>query len=368
MKLEDFILQQIQYLANPLSELPKSVAAFGVTPKRFESLFSRSNAIFQKIKTVLEKNRQRELDKLREEYLKPKYPFQTERDEIADKYQELINKYKDRPELLTEIHEWQIQALSPYYVDSSNLDNYINHIRTPLNERVTRFELIDFNLREIRNARKRMAEIRDDYDIEDERDEYRIPPEVKEEYNYVCSYNWKLLTAPYVFVHKLDGFDNENLSLEFVLDNFPNTKNGLNLFKWGVVCFEPSHKYWASRVTEELKETIYTQFRIFDDRVNITPIENRLKEELDIRKIKYEFQYPYKGYVLDFLIEANGKRLNVECDGKEYHSSPKAVEHDRVRNNVMASNNIFVLRFSGSEIWNDVKSCVDLIEDALKTQ
>lgn len=366
MKLEDFILQQIQYLASPLSELPESIVAFGVTPKRFESLFSVSNATFQKIKRVLEKNRRTELSKLREEYLNPKYPFQTERDEIADKYQGLINRYKDRPELLAEIREWQIQALSPYYVDSSNLEKYINSIRTPLNERVTRFELIDFNLCEIRKARKRMSELRDEYDIQDERDEYRIPTELKEEYDYVCSYNWKLLTAPYVFVHQLDGFDNGNLSLEFVLDNFPNTKTGLNLFKWGVVCFEPSHKYWARRASEELKETIYTNFRIFDDAVNITPIENRLKEELDNRKIKYAFQYPYKGYLLDFLLEANGKRLNVECDGKEYHSSSEAVEHDRIRNNVMAANNIYVLRFSGSEIWKDVKSCVDLIENALQ--
>jgi hypothetical protein len=120
MKLESFIQQQIQYLASPSSDLPKSIAAFGVTPRLFETLFSKSNAMFQKIKTVLEKNRQRELNNLREEYTKPRFPLQTVRDEIADKYQNLINRYRDRPELIEEICEWQVQALSPPYVDMSS--------------------------------------------------------------------------------------------------------------------------------------------------------------------------------------------------------------------------------------------------------
>jgi very-short-patch-repair endonuclease len=365
MKLEDFILQQIHYLASPTSDLPKSIAAFGVTPKRFESLFTKSDALFKKIKAVLEKNRRRELNKLQEEYSTLSYSMQEERNEVANKYQNLINNYRDRPELLAEICEWETEALSPYETYIKNQRNRIKHIQTPLRERVENFELVDFNFNELRKARKRIAEIYDEYGIDDQYSYNAAPFEIREEFNSLSHYNRRLLTASYAFVHELDELDDGNLSFEFALRGF-TSNSGLISINWGAIFFEPNHKYWANQASEELKEIIYTKFTIFDDAVNITPIENRLKDELDSRNIKYEFQYPYKGYILDFFIEANGRCINVECDGKDYHSSPTAVEHDRIRNNVMAANSIYVLRFSGSEIWKNVKSCVDLIEEALK--
>lgn len=361
IKLEDYILQQIQYLASPSSDLPKSIAAFGITPKRFESLLNKSDTLFKKIKSVLDKNRQRELQQLQDEYFIISSPFREEWNEIANKYQNLINNYKDRPGLLAEICEWETQALSPYENYARNLRNNIKYISTPLKERVENFELVDFNLHEFHQARRRMVELRDEYDIYDEYSLRQVSPEIQEEFNNVSFYNHRLLIASYVFIHELKGHNNDSLSLEYILSN-----SGLGFIKWCVVCFEPNHKFWVNQASDELKEIIYTNFTIFDDAINITPIENRLKDELETRKIKYKFQYPFKGYILDFFIEANGKQINVECDGKEYHSSPDAVEHDRIRNNVMAANNMYVLRFSGSEIWNDVKSCVDLIEMSLK--
>lgn len=361
MKLEDYILQQIQYLASPSSDLPKSIAAFGITPKRFKSLFKKSDALFKKIKSVLDKNRQRELQKLQDEHFIINSPLQEEWNEIANKYQNLINNYRDRPELLAEICEWETQALSPYENHARNLRNSIKYMSTHLKERVESFELVDFNLHELHQVRKRMVELRDEYDIYDEYSLRQESHEIQEEFNNVSFYNHRLLTASYLFIHELKGLNDDDLSLEYILSN-----NGLGFIKWCVVCFEPNHKFWANQASDELKEIIYTNFTIFDDAINITPIENRLKDELETRKINYKSQYPFKGYILDFFIEANGKQIDVECDGKEYHSSPDAVEHDRIRNNVMAANNMYVLRFSGSEIWNDVKSCVDLIEMSLK--
>lgn len=365
MELEKFLLQQIQYLASPASDLPKPIAAFGVTPKKFELLFKKSDSLFKKIKKVLDKNRRRELKKLEDEHLGLGYPMQEQRDEIANKYENLIKNYGDRPELLEEIIEWRSEALSPYTRYIANQRNYINRMSTPLRDRAERFELIDFNLREFHNARKRMVELRDEYGIEDEYSLEDAPFEIQNEYNFVSGYNHKLIIAPYVLIHNLDNLNSDPISLEYLLKEF-NSSSGISFIKWGGVFFEPNHKFWAEQASDELKTLIYTKFTIYDDAVNITPIENRLKEELEERNINYKFQYPFKGYVLDFLIEANGRCLDVECDGKEFHSSVQAVEHDRIRNNVMAANNIYVLRFSGTEIWKDVRACVDLIENSLK--
>jgi hypothetical protein len=55
-----------------------------------------------------------------------------------------------------------------------------------------------------------------------------------------------------------------------------------------------------------------------------------------------------------FWSPANPKfRLVVECDGFDYHSDKKAFTKDRQRDRAMFSKGLEVLRFSGSEIYND---------------
>lgn len=360
-------LEEILYLASPTGDIPRPIALFGVTPNRAQQLHQSFSNQFARIGGVLGKNRDRELEALRSEYSFRSAPLVEERNRLFDKYQDLIWTYRDRPDVTHELAAWRKDALGPINARITSVEASIENMPTPLRVRLDRFELAHVILSELRAVRKRLREINEEYGLQDDPYylEYGLPSEVRKELDECVNLNLKALTAPYVFMSDLDGFDDSDLSLEFVLENFG--KNSLGLFRWGILAFEPSHNYWAAKANPRIKELVYSGFRLIEDGLDLSPIENRLKEELESRCIAFHFQHPFKGYVLDFLIERDGKRINVECDGRDYHSSAEAVNHDRIRNNVMASNGIFVLRFSGSEIWKDVSRCVDLIEDALNS-
>ena len=76
-------------------------------------------------------------------------------------------------------------------------------------------------------------------------------------------------------------------------------------------------------------------------------------------------QYPYLGYYLDFAIIKDGIRLNIECDGKDSHSSPEQKAHDRKRNRVLRRSGWDVVRFSGKQINGNVYSCVEKVKKIL---
>lgn len=57
-----------------------------------------------------------------------------------------------------------------------------------------------------------------------------------------------------------------------------------------------------------------------------------------------------------FLVQHEGKRhfVVVECDGHDYHERTKEqASHDKARDRWMASQDISILRFTGSEIFKD---------------
>lgn len=72
-----------------------------------------------------------------------------------------------------------------------------------------------------------------------------------------------------------------------------------------------------------------------------------------------------KEYCLD-------KPIIVELDGKEYHSSKAQMNYDYERENDLKLAGYDIVRFTGSQIYNDVYSCLDkvceLIKKANKTE
>lgn len=68
-------------------------------------------------------------------------------------------------------------------------------------------------------------------------------------------------------------------------------------------------------------------------------------------------QVPVGAYRADVIIEARGRLLAVECDGAAFHTSDDAVAHDRRRDRYFATQDIFVMRFTGSEIARDPRQC-----------
>lgn len=77
-------------------------------------------------------------------------------------------------------------------------------------------------------------------------------------------------------------------------------------------------------------------------------------------------QIPVSNYRVDFLLVddmANGEPpllLAIECDGHEFHSRTKQqAKRDRVRDRNLQAVGLHVMRFTGSEIWNNPAACAD---------
>jgi len=94
-----------------------------------------------------------------------------------------------------------------------------------------------------------------------------------------------------------------------------------------------------------------------------SPIEDLLKWELQARYINFETRVAIGGYKVDFLFPQ--VNLIVEADGREYHSSPDQQDRDFKRQLYLIKKGYTVLRFTGSQIYRDVVSCVDKIERLL---
>lgn len=60
-------------------------------------------------------------------------------------------------------------------------------------------------------------------------------------------------------------------------------------------------------------------------------------------------------------------QIVVECDGHDYHERTKQqAARDRKRDRAMQAAGYIVLRFTGSEIWNDPTACVQEVERVVR--
>lgn len=57
--------------------------------------------------------------------------------------------------------------------------------------------------------------------------------------------------------------------------------------------------------------------------------------------------------------------LLIECDGKEFHSSPDQVLHDRKKDDAALGRGFLTLRFTGSEIFRNADGCAQKVYDAV---
>lgn len=86
----------------------------------------------------------------------------------------------------------------------------------------------------------------------------------------------------------------------------------------------------------------------------LTPIEKIFKNELERQNILFRPQVRIGIFFADFLVEQNGKKIVVECDGKDFHNPQK----DQKRDEILLQKGFETLRFSGSEIFHNVEKCV----------
>lgn len=88
-------------------------------------------------------------------------------------------------------------------------------------------------------------------------------------------------------------------------------------------------------------------------------------------KCNFECQKNIGKYIVDFLWTVENpkdciKHLVIECDGHEFHEKTKAqAAHDKKRDRWLTNNGYPILRFTGSEIWNEHDNCMMDIVDGL---
>jgi very-short-patch-repair endonuclease len=102
-----------------------------------------------------------------------------------------------------------------------------------------------------------------------------------------------------------------------------------------------------------------------NDLYDTSPLEDKMYQALKKRKINPERQYFVNffntAYCLDFALFCKKGQIDLECDGDKYHSSPKKIAYDRMRNNYLTSAGWHVLRFSGNEIEKSMPKCLNII-------
>ena len=112
--------------------------------------------------------------------------------------------------------------------------------------------------------------------------------------------------------------------------------------------------------------------------MNPTDIEKKMMSEMNKRRMRYVFQYTIiHGFHVDFAFPES--KVVIECDGDYWHANPKKylkkkLNHIQIRNSsvdkerakIIKSNGWKIIRFWGSQINNDVKGCVDVVEKIIK--
>lgn len=76
-------------------------------------------------------------------------------------------------------------------------------------------------------------------------------------------------------------------------------------------------------------------------------------------------QWRTRNFRFDYALIRDTRVILIECDGHEFHSTPKQIERDRRKDAEAASYGWPVLRFTGSEIYREIAQCVDRVMAAL---
>lgn len=101
-----------------------------------------------------------------------------------------------------------------------------------------------------------------------------------------------------------------------------------------------------------------------------SPIEERLLWELNrvMRTDAIQCQVPIHGYRADFIVTQGDRRIVVEADGADWHTSPDQVKRDALRDAAMRRWGYEVIRFTGSQINADAVGCAALVSGAMERE
>ncbi len=75
-------------------------------------------------------------------------------------------------------------------------------------------------------------------------------------------------------------------------------------------------------------------------------------------------QYPVEPYFLDFGLPSC--KLAIELDGHEFHKTKEQRTHDARKDRFLSKRGWTVLRFTGTEVFRDIKRCVEEVQALMK--
>lgn len=114
---------------------------------------------------------------------------------------------------------------------------------------------------------------------------------------------------------------------------------------------------------EEIKSPIEqifkTAFDLYVDLLNKENIFLFMQKEIILEKKKYivDFYFEQDKYVNPFN---TNKKIIIECDGYEFHQKTKEqVKHDNEREYELKMAGYEIIRFSGSQIYNEPFKCAE---------
>lgn len=96
-----------------------------------------------------------------------------------------------------------------------------------------------------------------------------------------------------------------------------------------------------------------------------SPIEESLMKKMHEAGLKPYSQIPCGKYRIDIALYNRRRKIAIECDGEEFHSSVQQKAHDEQKNKFLEKNKWRVLRFTGKEIYREVDWCVKVIQSKI---
>lgn len=96
-----------------------------------------------------------------------------------------------------------------------------------------------------------------------------------------------------------------------------------------------------------------------------SPIETAMMKKLHQAGYKPYSQIPCGKYRIDIALYGSGKKIAIECDGEEFHSSIHQKAHDQKKDYFLEKSKWRVFRFTGKEIFHTADQCVEAVKKHL---
>ncbi|QQE80900.1 endonuclease domain-containing protein [Alicyclobacillus sp. SO9] len=91
-----------------------------------------------------------------------------------------------------------------------------------------------------------------------------------------------------------------------------------------------------------------------------------LRDWMIIRPVLVRTQVPIGSYRVDFLLSTLKKQLVIECDGHDFHEkTKKQAARDKKRDRDLIKMGYTVIRYTGTEICNDVDKILFELDELL---